>query len=278
MKRFIILVFILVLSQWCQAQNNLFAVLVKGDVRTVEDNNILKKGSKIEMGKAIRLAEKSALTCVDRDGNTYLTEQAGLIQPDQLLKNKKKTSSFTVKIVQVIWNELFNIDNGAVSSLIGGALRGSSTWDDSQVEETDLMAEDSLLDTYLMEYPLDSSFVIADHVMLKWEQEDMFTSSYFVFIRQKGQKDFTRIRVEDTKLDLSKQMKLGPNQAWEWAVLSVENGDVIPTYTFSFSTLTKKDIEAKIEPYKIPIEELRELGLSEEEINRFIYHTTKISR
>lgn len=277
MKNIILLAFILGLSQWCQAQNNLFAVLVKGDVRTVNDNNLLKKGSKIETGAVIRLAEKSALTCVDKDGNTYLTEQSGLIPYEQLFKNKKMTNNFTIKVIKIIWNELFN-NNGITESLIGGPLRGLGVMTNLHNPEADTLTEYTDPDNYLMQYPFNSSLVNVNDVMLEWEPEDMFTNTYFVFIRQKGHEEFARIRVAGTKLDLSKQIALRPDQEWEWAVLGVENEDSTPTYTFSFSTLSETDIESRIDPYKISVEELRELGFSREEINWVIYNATGISR
>src|SRR5690554_5298017 len=104
------------------SQSDLYVFQVKGEIRN-EQNIKLKKGDQIKAGSMLMVQTNSSLTCVDKDGNTYISQKKGTYPFSQILKNKTKAqNSLTTNYFKYVWNEFTNQSSNKTT--IGGVFRG----------------------------------------------------------------------------------------------------------------------------------------------------------
>lgn len=271
-KRIIILGFLISFYQLGLAQNSLYVLLVNGDVKTVRDNKPIKIGSEISNPTNIRISENASITCIDRSGNTYITQRPGLLTFDHLIHDKKIVTNVTRWYFQEVYKKNFKRaqNTGTVGGAdgIGGGL--ALAWVDPE----------TFLGDILMRYPFNESQVNTNTVTLKWKQKNESTDTYYIFLRQSGQRDVHKFSVKGTEIELNKLLPLEANQKWEWVVSDVESPDLTRLYSYSFTTLSKRDFDRNMSPRILDmIDDLTGLGFNEEEIDRIIFKQTKgISR
>lgn len=242
-----VLVFLaLIWSLAAFSQSNLYVFQIKGDIRN-EHNIKLKKGDQLKPGSTIRIQANSSLTCVDKDGNTYISQKRGTYPFPQILKDKTKSqSSLTTNYFKYVWNELTN--QSSAKTTIGGVFRGKIR----------------------MKYPLDSAKVVASDLVLEWDKDDG-VERYFVFAKKSTDEEHWVLPVlRDTSVAVSEHIPLQPGEDWIWSVTENEfaNPDNLPF--FSFRTISKKEYKALRKANKNLIKTLRKSGMGKEEIDRVI--------
>jgi len=245
-----VMVFLVLLAvSWNLAafsQSNLYVFQVKGDVRN-EQNIKLKKGDQIKAGSTIKIQTSSSLTCVDKDGNTYINQKRGAYPFSQILKHKTKAqNSVTTNYFKYVWNELTNQSSNKTT--IGGVFRGKIR----------------------MTYPLDSAKVLVSDLVLEWDKDEG-VEQYFVFAKKSTDEDYWVLPVlRDTSVAVSDHIPLQPGEDWIWSVSENEfaNPDNLPFYRFR--TISKKEYKSIRKANKNLIKTLSKSGVDRKEIDRIL--------
>lgn len=235
------------------SQNTLYVFQTKGEVKTSE-NIPLKKGDEIKANTVVILNEKSSLTCIDKNGNTYINSKKGTYNLFGILKQKKKQkSSLTVAFFRYVWDEF--IGNKEEKKVIGGVFRGKE----------------------LMLYPSDSSIVVTTNLVLKWKKGNE-EIPYYIFIKSEDEEDFVMIESSDSVMVLSEKIKVETHKNYTWTVSDKKFPNLNNLPHFSFRTISEKQYKSELKKYKSFVSDLKKLKLSEAEINAILCEEYKVCR
>lgn len=252
-KLFVRLTFFLLCIHFAKGQETL-CVYKTGGTSLLEDKNMtitLKKGALIQKKNLIKVLPKASFTAIDNNGNAYNVNVDGRYNFENLLnfKTKENKSNFTANYFKYIWQELTN--SGEKKNLIAGVFRGD----------------------FLMLSPSDSSKIASSKITLKWQTiED--TKLYYVFLRNVDTDDILKIETNGTQLALYDEASIFyDGSQFEWAVSTdaFPNLDNIPF--FSFELIDRNQYEAEKTTYKDFISDLKNMNISEKEIEAILCRT-----
>ena len=241
------------LPQIALCQSPLYVFQVEGDVLH-NTNKAVKKGDVIGPNTRIKLGQRSGVICIDQSGNSYSNYKAGTRSYNDILRGKKKNSSVTVKYFKYVWDQLKN--NKITTTTIGGTFRGQQ----------------------LMLVPMDSCRIVADNITLLWNQKDEFTTSYYVFIKQKDEAEYSKFSLSDTTFSLAGNLDVQPGQEWMWVVSERAFPNLDNMRSFSFRTISEQEYNTSIKQYKSLIADLKKMKLSTVAINRILCEEYKLCK
>jgi hypothetical protein len=233
-------------------QDSLCVFNIKGNAYTKINNTInpVKKGSFINSESILVVDTSTKITAINSNGDVFKIQEEGIYNFPQIIKFKIKDSkNLTVKYFKLIWDEFMN--NKANKTEIGGVFRGD----------------------VLMKYPLDHIQWASSKLTFNWKTKSE-TSSYFLFIRNVKTGEILKISTDGTQMTLYKDQHIfSQGNEFEWSVSSTEFPNLKNIPFFSFKLIDRKAYTALMTDYKDLIQDLKSLGLSDNEIETSICET-----
>ena len=246
-KLFIKIILVLLVSQIISAQDSLYVYRVNGSVYKNNDTKTLRKGNLIYKKDILILSENSQLIAIDNIGSIFEINKKGKYTYSRLLKNIKETetSGLTTKYFKFIWSELAH--EKEKKTTIAGVFRGP----------------------VLMKYPPDKAFVSFEILHFKWQDDKQ--PMHYIFIHNIKEDITTKFETKAQDYFLYPDNDIFKNsKEYEWTVTTdgFPNLKNIPFYHFTI--LKSLEYLEMIKNYQPLIDQLKTLGLSNEEIEQTI--------
>lgn len=240
------------------AQDSLCVFKTKGATYGMAKNGLyaLKKGTYIKSKSKVILDENSGLLTIDENGLSYQLDSKGTYEYATLVKAKtsKNKAGLTSKYFKIIWDEMRNKKQG--SALVGGVFRGEK----------------------LMLFPQDDAKIASSKLVFSWKAiED--ASNYYIFIRHPETDDILKMATTGTELTLYKNQPYFEGKSdLEWVVSTEEfpNLNNLPFNTFKL--ISKNDYRDWLDTQADLISELKNLGMTEDEITQSLCETYAVCR
>jgi len=249
-KLFIKIVLFLFFIQVSLAQESLCVYKVSGKVTSNKKNKSLSKGSLINKADAIKISAKSQLIAIDNEGSLYELNILGNYSFSSILKNKKAIdkSGITSKYFKFVWSELTH--EKEVKKSIAGVFRG----------------------TVLMQYPPENAALAGQKIVIKWDAEA--NTLHYVFLRNVTDDSILKLEVQGNQLALYTDNAIFNNGSkFEWSVSNEEFPNLKNIPFYRFTTLSYSEYSEAIKQYQPIVDELKLLGLSQQEINETLCQT-----
>lgn len=211
----------------------------------------LHKGTLVNNKDVVTLQKGSSLSLINKKGELYKVDLAGNYSYNQLLMHKvdNEKSSLTSKYLEYLWEEM---THGAGSeTIIGGVFRGEN----------------------LMIYPVDSALVASSKITFEWETDSLNTS-YYIFIRNFKTETMLKMETNGSMLSLFKDNPIfSEGNDFEWYVDSEAFPNLDNKTFYSFSLIDRNTYQNKKEEYKDFISDLKDTGLTDQEIEAILCET-----
>lgn len=243
-KLFIKIVLFLFFVQVSYAQESLCVYKVSGIVTLNKKTKSLSKGSLINKTDVVKLSAKSKLIAIDNEGTLFELNKLGNYAFSSILKNKKATeqSGLTSKYFKFVWSELTH--EKETKNSIAGVFRGY----------------------VLMKYPPENASLAGQKVVLKWDGD--MQSSYYLFIRNVTDDSLLKLETNGNQITIYTDSEIFKNgNAFEWSVTTEEFPNLKNIPFYRFTTISYSEYSDEIKKHQPLIEELRKLGLNENEIS-----------
>ena len=243
----------IIVSLFCQcilAQDSLCVFKANGSVLKVNSGKIqsVKKGDYLINADRLVVDNSADVLAIDKQGHAYVLNAKGDYSFKNLLSKKqtKTSSGLTSKYFKLIWNELR--DTKASATLIGGVFRGEQ----------------------LMQFPLDSSKIAGSKVKFSWKETNENTD-YYLFVRNIETDALAKYQTHTNALYLYKSNPIFDNStSFEWCVTTEEFPNLKNLTFYTFELLSKSEYKSLKKDYVTLENQLKALGLSDEDINKSI--------
>lgn len=254
---------LIIILVWCfswslNAQDSLCVFSIKGSAYSKMMSSItpISKGMFITDKSTLLVNESSEITAINANGEAFQINKVGEYNFNTIIEqhSAENSKSLTSKYFKLIWDEF--LKNRPEKTIIGGVFRGD----------------------VLMEFPKDSTKLASSKITFKWNVEDE-NKTYYLFVKNLSTDEIFKTATNGSELTLYKNQAIfSEGTDFEWMVSTSEFPNLKNKMFYFINLLSKAEYKLEIATYHTLIKDLKNLGLSETEIETSICETYGICK